>query len=180
MHSIARFAMLLLLSLLVACKREDSGKSMPGPDKSATASGAAAAEVLVAYGSEKKTWLEEQVKLFAATNPKTKSGRPIRINAKAMGSGEAMQGILDGTVKAHVFSPASAVYVSLLNSAWQAKSGRAKPIAQAGDPLVLSPIVVAIWKPMAEALGWPGKPIGWSDLLRVNADPKGWGAFNHP
>ena len=33
---------------------------------------------------------------------------------------------------------------------------------------------------MAEALGWPAKALGWSTLLKVNADPKGWGAFGHP
>jgi Ca-activated chloride channel family protein len=33
---------------------------------------------------------------------------------------------------------------------------------------------------MAEALGWPGKAIGWSDLLAVNADTRGWGAKGHP
>jgi len=33
---------------------------------------------------------------------------------------------------------------------------------------------------MAEALGWPSKILGWNDLLKVNANPKGWGAYDHP
>ncbi len=33
---------------------------------------------------------------------------------------------------------------------------------------------------MAEALGWPGKRLGWKDLLAVAAESKGWGAFGHP
>ncbi|MEO7329017.1 MAG: substrate-binding domain-containing protein, partial [Minicystis sp.] len=135
--------------------------------------------LVIAYGSEKKTWLEEQATAFKAAGGKTKSGRPIVVQTKAMGSGEASSGIVDGTLKAHVFSPASGLYVSMLNNAWMAKSGKNKPISPAGEPLVLSPIVVAMWKPMAEALGWPTKAIGWKDLLKVNADPKGWGALGH-
>ena len=137
-------------------------------------------KLVIAYGSEKKTWLEEQAKAFNSAGQKTKSGKPIEVQTQAMGSGEAATGIVSGSIKPHVFSPASQLYVSMLNAAWTAKTGRAKPISPAGDALVLSPIVVAIWKPMAEALGWPKKSIGWSDLLKVNADPKGWGAMGHP
>lgn len=33
---------------------------------------------------------------------------------------------------------------------------------------------------MAEALGWPNKPISWNDLLKVAADPKGWAGKGFP
>jgi Ca-activated chloride channel family protein len=58
--------------------------------------------------------------------------------------------------------------------------GHTTALCPVGEPLVLSPVVIAMWKPMAEALGWPAKILGWSDLLKVNANPKGWGAFGHP
>ena len=148
----------------------------PAPDKTA----AKPLELVIAYGSEKKTWFEAAAKAFEATSPKTADGRPIKVVAKAMGSGEAMTAITNGTVKAHVFSPASQAYVALLNNAYAAKTSRPKPLAPAGDVIVLSPVVIAMWKPMAEALGWPGKPIGWADLLKVSADPKGWGSKGFP
>lgn len=97
-----------------------------------------------------------------------------------MGSGEALQAVLKGEVKAHVFSPASSLYVTLLNNGWLSQAGHTKPLAKGGEPLVLSPIVVAMWKPMAEALGWRKKQLSWSDLLKVGADRKGWGAFGFP
>jgi Ca-activated chloride channel family protein len=37
-----------------------------------------------------------------------------------------------------------------------------------------------MWKPMAEALGWPQKAIGWADLLKVAASKEGWGIYKHP
>jgi Ca-activated chloride channel family protein len=179
--ALALTILLLVLGLACSDPEKGGGASSAAPSGGPAPKGAAQPVTLViAYGSEKKTWLEEQAKRFEATGAKTQSGKPIKINAQAMGSGEAVQGIIGGQLKPHVFSPASAVYVSLLNSAWAAKSGKAKPISPAGDALVLSPIVVAMWKPMAEALGWPGKQLGWADLLKVNADPKGWGALGHP
>ncbi len=171
---------LLALAVLAACK-----ESPPSPG-SASASGgkpapsAKAVVLTVAYGSEKKTWLEEQARAFEASGARTKSGRPIRVEGKALGSGEAVQEIVSGRLKAHVYSPASSAYLPLLNSAWMQATGRTQPVVGQGEPVLLSPIVIAMWKPMAEALGWPGKPVGWADLLKVAANPRGWAAYGHP
>ncbi len=136
--------------------------------------------VSLAYGSEKKAWLEEQAKAFAVSSPKTAAGRCITVDLKAMGSGEVTLGILNGTLKPTVYSPASTAYLSLLNSAWVTKNGRAEALAPAGQALVLSPIVIGMWKPMAESLGWPAKNLSWKDLLAVAQNPKGWAAYGHP
>lgn len=183
MRSLTIFVLSLCV-LMFACTPKKEGDPSKG---SSSSSGKPEAKppappvtLVVAYGSEKKTWLEEQAKSFQASGAKTKSGKPIQVQTRAMGSGEAVQGIVAGDLKPHIFSPASGVYISLLNSAWTAKSGRAKPISPAGDALLLSPVVVAMWRPMAEALGWPKKSIGWADLIKVNADPKGWGGLGHP
>lgn len=175
---------LSLCVLAVACSQKKSDDSTgaapesPAPVQAKPEPSPVA--LVVAYGSEKKTWLEEQAKRFQATNAKTKSGKLIQIKTLAMGSGEAVQSIVAGEIKPHIFSPASSAYIPLLNSAYAAKSGRAKALSPAGEPIVLSPVVVAMWKPMAEALGWPTKSIGWADLIKVNADPKGWGGKGHP
>jgi Ca-activated chloride channel family protein len=139
---------------------------------------AAPIELRIAYSSEKKAWLEWA--LGNAKDLRTPSGRPIKIDARAFGSGEAAQAILDGSFRAHVFAPASSAYVALINQSWLSGAApHAKPLAPAGEPLVLSPIVIAMWRPMAEALGWPSKDIGWKELIRVSKDRDGWGAFGH-
>ncbi|HUM13889.1 MAG TPA: VWA domain-containing protein [Myxococcaceae bacterium] len=174
-------SLLALPVLLAACGGCPGSKPAPSaPGKSPGRPGAEPVIVTMAYGSEKRTWLEEQLKLFAATSPRTASGRPIRVEAKAMGSGEAQQAVLSGSYRPTIYSPASGAYVSLLNEAWLREPGRTKPVSPAGEPLVLSPVVIAMWKPMAEALGWPEKQLGWADVLRVSAGDKGWGAFGHP
>jgi Ca-activated chloride channel family protein len=154
-----------------------SSKASEGPADAAPRPAARVPlELIVAYGSEKKTWFEEAVRAFEATGAQTDSGRPIRVRGKAMGSGECVQAIVSGDLRAHVFSPASQAYVTLLNDAWREKTARPKALAPAGEVLVLSPVVIAMWRSMAEALGWPKASLGWSDLLAISADPRGWGA----
>lgn len=173
--------LLAALLLLSACRGCPGGTDETASSGGGTARpGAAPVTVSIAYGSEKRTWLEEQLKLFGASSPRTAAGRPIRVEAKAMGSGEAQQAVLTGTFRPTVYSPASGAYVSLLNEAWLRQPGRTKPVSPQGEPLVLSPVVVAMWKPMAEALGWPEKQLGWTDILRVSTGDKGWSAFGHP
>jgi Ca-activated chloride channel homolog len=188
LQGMAAFLVLLVLAGCNAKPKPDPGAGTGSSSTVTTGSGSGAPtptaskplELVIAYGSEKKTWFEEEAKAFEATSPRTASGRPIKIVAKAMGSGESMTAIVNGTVKPHVFSPASQAYVTLLNNAYSAKNARPKPIAPQGEVIVLSPVVIAMWKPMAEALGWPQKQLGWSDLLKVSADPKGWGSKGFP
>ena len=45
---------------------------------------------------------------------------------------------------------------------------------------MLTPLVIAMPQPMAEALGWPDEPIGFADLRDLANDPEGWGAVGHP
>ncbi len=187
-----RFVLLLATVFgLGACGGCDSQKTSPtadptpekpgsAPSNSAAGNGGPPVEVQIIYGSEKKTWMDESLQSFGAQKKTTASGRPIAIRAKAMGSGESLQAIVNGTDKPHVFSPASSAYLSLLNRAYSEKTQKPKAIAPAGETVVLSPVVIAMWKPMAEALGWPKAAIGWSDLLKVNADPRGWGSKGFP
>jgi Ca-activated chloride channel homolog len=147
-------------------------------DKAADRDDPSSVTLRFAYSSEKKAWLDEAIPAFLATHPKTPSGKPIKVVAKSFGSGEAQAAILGGSFKAAVYSPASAAYLALLNRDWQ--SNHPKPLAPAGEPLVLSPIVIAMWKPMAEALGWPAKELGWADILKVAKDHRGWAASGHP
>jgi len=43
-----------------------------------------------------------------------------------------------------------------------------------------SPVILAMPEPMARALGWPRAHLGWSNLLSLANDPRGWAAVGHP
>lgn len=166
----------LLVSILAACQEQPSGLGIPSAEGPAPN----ALELRVAYGSEKKEWLEAQIAAFEASRPLVASGRPIDVVTTAGGSGEIVEDILAGSSKPHVFSPASSAYVTLLNERWLQQAGNTAPLSPAGEPILLSPVVIAIWEPMARALGWPEKRLGWKDLLEVSGSGQGWGAYGHP
>jgi Ca-activated chloride channel family protein len=66
-----------------------------------------------------------------------------------------------------------------LNEEWQKAHG--KPlIPEPCQGTVYAPVGFAMWRPMAEALGWPNAPIGWDTLLALMNDPQGWGSKGRP
>jgi len=77
-----------------------------------------------------------------------------------------------------IWSPASSAWGAVLNQ--QLTDNGDDPIATDGEPFMLTPLVIAMPEPMAEALGYPDEPIGWADVLRLSRDPEGWAAFGHP
>jgi Ca-activated chloride channel family protein len=95
-----------------------------------------------------------------------------------MGSGDAIDELISGSRQAHVTSPASAAFIKLGNAQSRASTG--KDLLGATETLMLSPVVIAMWKPMAEAIGWGQKPIGWSDILSLARNPQGWAAYGKP
>jgi Ca-activated chloride channel family protein len=45
---------------------------------------------------------------------------------------------------------------------------------------MLTPLVIAMPEPMAEALGYPDEPIGFTDIFELSTSGEGWAAFGHP
>ena len=45
---------------------------------------------------------------------------------------------------------------------------------------MLTPLVIAMPKPMADALGYPATPIGFADIVALANDPEGWATYGHP
>jgi len=130
------------------------------------------------YGSEKQLWINDAVKDFNRLNMTACDG-PITVVAIPIDSGDSMQQILDGKIQPDIWSPAGRVWLTLLDSMWLEKYGSHIINTGASDtpPLVHSPVVIAMWKSEAEALGWP-QPIGWAQIDRLSIG--GWAALGHP
>jgi Ca-activated chloride channel family protein len=140
-----------------------------------------AVDLDVVFSSEKKDWAGEAIAQFNGAGVKTDDGRPIHVKVTFMGSVEPIDGIVAGTLKPHVLSPASSFVLPLLADAWTGANGAtAKPIVGSADPLVLSPVVIAMWDPMARALGWPSRKIGWHDIAALARSNDGWRGKGHP
>ena len=135
--------------------------------------------VSIVYGSEKRDWLEPLVQQFNDARNQTSDGTTIVVEATVMGSIESVRGIIDGTIQPTVWSPASSVYIPVANSEWK-KSHPDDLVTGTPNDLVLSPVVIAMWRPMAQALGWPDKALGWEDIAQLAISEEGWTAFGHP
>src|SRR6266496_3751324 len=103
-----RLALVVVVGLL-ACKKPSREEEGQRPELRTPQPARPTVTLRIAYGSEKKAWLEEAAKQFEAANPS------IKIETKPTGSGEAAAAILDGSFKAHVYSPASTAYLAIIN-----------------------------------------------------------------
>src|SRR5882672_1028867 len=135
-------------------------------------------DLLFTYGSEKEKWINDVTETFNRGDHKTAGGKRIYVKAVPLGSGEAIDEVLSGRRQPDIISPASAAFIKLGNAQSQGKTG--KDLIASTDNLVLSPVVIAMWKPMAEAIGWGKKPIGWADILTLARGQKGWEAYGYP
>ncbi|NJL05900.1 MAG: VWA domain-containing protein [Chloroflexaceae bacterium] len=136
--------------------------------------------VRMLYGSEKQAWLEAVTPAFNAQRIQTSTGKPIFVEAIPMGSTESMEAILNGIEEPAVWSPASGILLPLANQEWASSNGGQRLTEDAPPPLVLSPVVIAMWQPMAEALGWPEQPIGWTEIAELAASGKTWADYGRP
>ncbi len=167
-----RWTCILLSALLVlqSCSSQQEAKK----DSVETAP-PGSIELIFTYGSEKEAWIKDVTSKFNRDDHKTGAGKKIFVTAIPMGSGDAVDEVLSGRRQTHLISPASAAFIKLGNAGSRTKTG--KELVSSTETLMLSPVVIAMWKPMAEALGWGKKPIGWSEILTLARDPRGWSAY---
>jgi Ca-activated chloride channel homolog len=163
----------LLLVGLISCKKpappETSSAAAPAPDE---------IRLLFSYGSEKQKWIEDVTAAFNQSGAKTSGGKRITVQAIPKGSGECIDDLTSGREHDDLISPASNIFIKLGNAQSRASTG--KDMIGNTQNLVLSPVVIAIWKPMAEAIGWGKKPVGWADILALAHDKKGWSTYGYP
>lgn len=130
--------------------------------------------ITIAYSPEKEKWLTEQIARFNEQRVIVNDRRVI-VEGVNKSSGAARTEIKNGTLQVTVWSPSASTWLEVLKQ----ETGN-QNVAISNKPLVLTPVVIAMWKPMAEAMGWPNRPIGWKDILDLTNDPQGWGRFGHP
>lgn len=135
--------------------------------------------VSLASSNTKESWLNQVVEKFNAEQIETSAGSPIVVSVSHVTSGGSMNAILDGSSQPVAWSPGDQSWVAQANDTWQQRTN--KPLAsQSCDPTIYAPLGFAMWRPMAETLGWPTTPIGWDTIVELAADPEGWASYGRP
>lgn len=150
---------------------KEGGLSLPGAPGSPVS-------ITIASSVTKANWLKAGIEAFDAAGVTTSGGSPIEIVVMNVLSGESMIQIADRTLRPVVWSPGETTWVDQLNERWNRGGG--KPVTSAPcAPTVKTPVGLAMWRPMAEAMGWPGKPVSLKALIDLANDPEGWARYGH-
>jgi len=128
---------------------------------------------------EKRELLTALTDQFNQTKPQV-DGRPVKATVTFLESGEILDAVIGGDQQPVALSPASSTWLNQLNDEWKTRTNSDNLLAPNPRPLFVSPIVIAMWEPLAQAMGYPHKPVGWADVIRATLDPAGWGAYGHP
>ncbi len=139
--------------------------------------------LVLASSQEKATLLSQIAGDYAGSRPLV-DGQCVAIDVTRQASGLAEQSIARGWEertdgrRPDIWSPASTTWTALLSYHLQA---RGKPnVVPEGVPILFkSPLVIGMPQPMAAALGWPNKALGWSDILQLARDRVGWSRYGH-
>ena len=116
-------------------------------------------------------WLETAVTSFNESETETSSGDPAFVVLNAVESGQAI-GQLQDQPEIALWLPEEAVWTEILSeSGDNSFQDDCTSVAQ-------SPLVIGMWRDVAEALGWPGLPLGWLDIGSLAADPAAWDYYS--
>ncbi len=181
-------ALCALTSCTVSQKNSPSTSGNSGSSTEALSADEVAVDV--AASSEKISLLTELANEFNSDGKLSKftdaSGatRSIKVRIQKKSSGAAATALVDGWndsegPKPVIWSPAARSWGAIVNQRL-ADKGAASIVDMDAPSFMLTPLVIAMPKPMATALGYPATPVGFSDLIALSKDPAGWGAKGHP
>ena len=171
-------ALLLAAGLAAACGDDDDDDDAGGDLSNADPGDCVVVDMAVS--SEKIALLTTLAEEFNQSDAEV-DGSCIFVRPRSVASGRAAELIPEGWPSPDVngeppviWSPAASGWAGIVNE----RAGAT--LAPAGTPFMLTPLVIAMPQPMAEALGWPEESIGFADLQRLANDPEGWAAVGAP
>jgi len=137
--------------------------------------------VVVVSSQEKSELL---AKLAYEYDHRNQTGQCVDVRVNTLASGTAEVALARGWTPADgpqptVWTPAATSWLRILRHDLTTKDA-VSLLNDETPSLMQSPLVLAMPRPMAEALGWPNTPVGWADILRLAQDPQGWGHYGHP
>lgn len=164
LYSRTLFLFLLLMALpALACGfgSDDEG----GPPRNAVV-------VNVLANGSLEPWLLTAVSDFNASEQETAAGHPVYVQLDSAESGQAVIDLSAGDTETSIWISESDVWVEIL--ADKGNDDFNDDCASVAE----SPLVIGMWRPVAESLGWPGLPLGWLDIGSLAADPSAWSYYS--
>ncbi|HZB50419.1 MAG TPA: substrate-binding and VWA domain-containing protein [Mycobacteriales bacterium] len=173
---------LVLVVRAVVSGGDDQGGDPPRADGSGERTDCQSLRVTA---SSEKAALLSQVAADYNRSDRRVDGACVDVQVSSKASGGATEALargwnerVDGP-RPDVWSPASSSWTALLRQRTAAQD-KGDLVPDETPSIAQTPLVIAMPQPMAEALGWPAKPLGWGDVLSLARDPRGWGGKGRP
>jgi Ca-activated chloride channel family protein len=131
----------------------------------------------IAVSPEKAELFTQLVNNFNARQLKAANGEELRLATQSLEPEDMIAAALAGDFQA--LSPDSSIWLDQLDRQYQAAQNTSAGLVGQTVRYAVSPVVIAMWRDVAQRLGWPQKPIGWNELLgeaTANKDFK----WSHP
>jgi Ca-activated chloride channel homolog len=180
MSALRRIVALIALAAMaggcaLGTERRDEGLEDPGD----------CIVVDAAVSSEKIDLLTDLARTFNDSDDAAVDDECVFVRVQKKASGAAQQLLAEGWPdpdtdgpRPVIWSPAASSWGAILN---QRLADRGEPpMAPQGTPFMLTPLVIAMPRPMAQALGWPDAEIGYRDILDLATSGAGWADKGHP
>ncbi len=104
--------------------------------------------IYIIYSSEKASWMTQAYSDFMEDWEKNHPDEKIMIHMHPYGSADSIISILNGEIFPTIWSPASSIWMSYLNTKWKDYTGSEKDIVDVDEAvkIIYSPIVIATWE----------------------------------
>jgi Ca-activated chloride channel homolog len=151
-----------------------TGKDKGGAAKAPANAPKGSLTLKLVVSPEKEALLKPLVARFNASGAQA-AGKRVFVAMRAQNSGDTENALRKGTAQPDVWSPAGSFWGRLLDT--QTDRGY---VADRNPSIVRTPLVIAMWQPMARVLGWPRKPVSFDDIVKLASAPNGWAAAGKP
>ncbi len=125
------------------------------------------------HSTSLNAWAAQVTDAFNRQRINAGDGRPIYIEAVSADAGQAVADMLAGAELPVLWTAADPQWREVLHQS----AGREIFLPNCVS-IAESPLVIAMWEPVARALGWPGSTLGWLDTASLAADPSGWAYYS--
>src|SRR3954447_26272781 len=145
-----------------------------GGDNGSGVAPAGATRVSFALSPEKEQLLKPLIARFNSERHRV-GGAPVFVDASVVSSRDAETRIARGRLRPPAWPPASSLWGRLLDF-----DADRRYVPDDNPSLVRTPLVIAMWEPLARTLGWPRKQVGWTQVLRLATSSQGWASYGKP
>jgi Ca-activated chloride channel family protein len=131
----------------------------------------------VAYSPEKEALFAAAVRAFNDKKPRLANGKAVKVVATAVEPQKMVEVAPSNLYQA--ISPDSTLWLAEIDRDYATAQGKDVTLVGESVRYMVSPVVIAMWQDVAASLGYPGKELGWRDLLRAATERPGF-TWSHP